>query len=68
MTQSLLKSCKTKSKLYVKFLKNPAEANKQKFILYSNKFKAHIIRSEKDFYASEFHKHSSDLKKTWQVI
>src|SRR6218665_1778948 len=68
MTQGLLKSCKIKSKLYLKFLKNPTEANKQKFIVYRNKFKALRIRSEKDFYASEFQKHSKDLKKTWQVI
>ena len=68
--QGLLKPCKTKSKLYLILLKNPTEANtcKQKFIVYRNKFKALRIRSEKDFYASEFQKHSKDLKKTWQVI
>ena len=40
LTQSLLKSCKTKSKLYLKLLENPTESNKQKFTLYRNKFKA----------------------------
>src|SRR6218665_162576 len=45
MTQGLLKFCKTKSKLYLEFLKNPTEVNKQKYIVYRNKFKALRIQS-----------------------
>ena len=63
MTSALLKSCNTKSKLYVKFIKQPTLLNKNKFIAYRNKFKALRIKAEKNYYYSEFAKYSNNLKK-----
>src|SRR5688572_1861759 len=68
MTPGLLKSCRKKSKLYLKFIKNPSHDNKSKFVTYRNKFKTIRIRAERKYYESEFLKYSHDLKKTWQVI
>jgi len=39
MTKGLLKSCNKKTKLYQKFIKNPSEANRIRFVSYRNKFK-----------------------------
>src|SRR6218665_3895968 len=39
MTSALLKSCNKKSRLYLKYLKNPTAANKLTFTTYRNKFK-----------------------------
>lgn len=39
MTFGLLKSCKTKDKLYTKYKKNPTLHNKENYIQYRNKFK-----------------------------
>ena len=68
MTQGLLKSCKTKAKLYLKFIKHPSEQNKNKFVSYRNKFKSIRIQAEKSFYAAEFCKQSNNLRQTWKII
>ena len=68
MTTGLIKSCKTKSKLYLKFIKNPTAPNKLKFVTYRNKFKSLRIKAEKNYYASEFLRGKNDLKYTWKVI
>ena len=68
MTHGLLKSCKTKNRLYRKFIKNPTTANKTRFITYRNKFKTVRKRAEKTYYTEEFYKHQHDLKKTWGII
>jgi len=54
MTPGLLKSCKTKSKLYLKFFKNPSLTNKQKFTSFRNKFKTLRIKAERSYYRSYF--------------
>ena len=38
MTSALLKSCRTKNKLYRSFIKHPASQNKNAFIIYKNGF------------------------------
>src|SRR6218665_3416337 len=68
MTTGLLKSCRTKSKLYLKMLKHPTATNKEKYVKYRNKFKLLRIKTEKNYYASEFKKYNGDLKHTWKVI
>jgi len=68
MTSGLLKSCRTKSKLYLKMIKHPTAANKAKYINYRNKFKSLRIKTERNYYASEFQKYNSDLKHTWKII
>lgn len=68
MSQGLLKSCKTKNSLYLKYIKNPNETNRKKFITFRNKFKSIRKRAEINYYAEEFCKCSNNLKKTWNVI
>lgn len=68
MTVGLLKSCKKKNLLYIKYLKCPNQQNKLKFIQYRNKFKTVRINAEKNYYAEEFYKHHNDMKMTWKVI
>ena len=68
MTRGLLKSSKRKAQLHLKYIKNPTLANKNKFISYRNRFKTIRIKAEKYYYAVEFSKHSSNLKKTWTLI
>ena len=68
MTSGLLKSCKTKSKLYLKSIKYPTANNKANFIKYRNKFKSLRIKIEANYYTSELQKYNGDLKHTWKVI
>ena len=70
MTTGLLKSCRIKSKLYLKMLKHPTATNKENYVKYRNKFKLLRIKAEKNYYASEFQKYNGDLKHrpTWKVI
>ena len=68
MTQALLKSTKTKQKLYKKFINNPTIENKTIFTNYRNKYKLVRTKTEQNYYISEFTKYNSDIKKTWQII
>src|ERR1700733_9640988 len=68
MTKGLLKSCKIKTRLYTKYIKNPNPLNKNKFIKYRNLFKTIKVKVIKDYYAAEFTKYNKDLKKTWDTI
>ena len=68
MTSGLLKSCKKKNKLYLKFIRQPNESNKKNFIIYRNKFKALKKKAEKLYYELEFQTYNNDLKKQWQII
>ena len=68
MTAGLLKSSKKKASLYLKYIKNPNAYNKNKFIVYRNKFKTIRVKAEKNYYASEFCKYKEDLRKTWKLI
>jgi len=68
MTPGLLKSCKKKNSLYLKYLKTPNEFNKNRFTAYRNKFKTITIKAEKNHYEIEFCKYKEDLKATWKLI
>src|SRR6218665_842071 len=68
MTPGLLKSCKKKNLLYLKFIRSPSVANKERFIKYRNKFKSIRIKVEKNFYEAEFSKMNGDLRLTWKLI
>ena len=68
MTKGLLKPCRKKNKLYLKFIKQPNSTNEDKFITYRNKFKMIKIKAERLYYATEFTKYSKDIKQTWNVI
>ena len=68
MTPCLLKSCKKKSLLYRKYLKNPTSENKSKFTVCRNKFKSIKLAAVKQFYSSKFQLFQGNLKKTWALI
>ena len=68
MTTALLKSSKKKEQLYLKYIKNPNEINRSKFVTYRNKFKTIRLKAERYYYATEFNKCNNDLKKTWSLI
>ena len=68
MTPGLLKSCRNKNLLYLKYLKNPNIENKNKFTKYRNKFKSLRKIAEKTYYTAEFLKCHNDLKTTWKLI
>ena len=48
--------------------KHPAVINKDIYVKYKNKFKLLKIKTEKNYYASEFHKYNGDLKQTWKLL
>src|SRR6218665_3225269 len=68
MTSGLLKSCKKKNLLYVKFIRSRSVANKDRFIKYRNKFKSIRLRVKKNFYEAEFSKINGDFRLTWKLI
>ena len=68
MSEGLLKSSKTKQKLFNKKLKNPTELNKQKFCNYNKLFNKIRRVAKKNFYRDKFSEHSKNIKKTWEVI
>src|SRR6218665_3492450 len=53
MTSALLKSCNKKSRLYLKYLRNPTAANKLTFTAYRNKFKHLRVLAEKIYFAEK---------------
>jgi len=68
MTRGLLKSCRKKAKLHLKYIKNPNSESKEKFTKYRNKFRQIRIKAEQMYYATEFSKYNHNLKKTWCII
>src|SRR6218665_2019691 len=68
MTSALLKSCNKKSRLYLKYLKNPTAANKQTFTTYRNKFKQLGVLAEKIYFAEKFQNCENNLQKTWKIV
>src|SRR6218665_2057073 len=68
MTTALIKSCKRKSKLYKKYLKNPSDLNKSKFTKFRNRFK--LVRKECDarYYTERFAQCTNNLSGTWKII
>src|SRR6218665_2944796 len=68
MTQALLKSCKNKSLLYKKYIKNPTQENKSRFTIYRNNFKKIRKAAERHYYMKKFLDCENDLSKTWVII
>jgi len=68
MTPALLKSTKTKDKLFKKFQKFPTAENKLKYCKYKNVFTELRRRSEKEFFHHKFELARGNLKETWKII
>ena len=67
ITSGIIKSIKTRNKLYKKFLNHPNDANKNKYISFRNKL-THLIRiSCKNYYRNKFNSYKNNIKRTWQT-
>ena len=58
----LIKSRKTKNKLYKKFIKNPNERNESIYKTYRNKFNKIKKAAKKHYYNNKFNEHKGNLK------
>ena len=68
ISRGLIKSSKTKEKLYKKFIKNPTKSNEQIYKKYCNKLN-HLIRiAKKNCYCKKFSLAQNDIKSTWNTI
>jgi exonuclease III len=68
ISAGIIKSIKTRNKLYIKFIKNPTELNKSNYVKYRNKLTNLIKVSCKTYYSSKFNEYKSNIKHTWQTI
>ena len=68
VTKGILKSRKTKNKLYKKFIKNPNERNELIYKTYRNKFNKIKNAAKKYYYNKEFNEHKGNLKYSWKLI
>ena len=68
ISRGLIKSSKTKEKLYKKFIKNPTKSNEQIYKKYCNKLN-HLLRiAKKNCYCKKFSLAQNDIKSTWNTI
>ena len=68
ITSGIIKSIKTRNKLYKKFRDNPNDVNKNKYVSFRNKL-THLIRiSSKKYYQNKFNSYKNNIKRTWQTI
>ena len=68
MTPALLKSTKTKDKLYKRYQKSPTDKNKRDYCAYKNIFTTLKRKAEKNYLAAKFEQAKSDLRETWKII
>jgi hypothetical protein len=54
--------------LYKKYIKEPTQENRTRFVTYRNKFKKVRKDAERQYYASKILECENDLSKTWGVI
>jgi len=67
ITHRLAKSCRTKDKLYKRFIKHPIENNKFKYTNYRNKLKSLLKKTEITFYKKKFNQYKTNIKLTWKT-
>ena len=65
-TLDIVKSCKTKCKLYKTFIRKPTSVSKQNYITIWNKLSQTIRNAKQTYYSNLFTK--SNIKKTWSCI
>ena len=68
ITKGILKSRKTKNKLYKKFIKNPSKKNELAYKTYRNKFNKVKSVAKKCYYNKEFNEHKNNLRYLWKLI
>ena len=69
MTPGLLKSCKKKNLLYLKFIRSPSVANKELLSIGTSSKSSNLLGlGLKNFYEAEFSKTNGDRRLTWKLI
>ena len=68
MTQALLKSTRTKQRLFSKKLRIPTDANKKGFTTYNQIFNKVRRAAKKQYYSEQFSENTHNIKKTWDII
>ena len=68
MTPALLKSTKTKDKLYKRYQKSLTDKNKRDYCAYKNIFTTLKRKAEKNYLAAKFEQAKDDLRETWKII
>lgn len=68
ITKGLIKSCNRKSALYKKFIANPSQAMKRKYVKYRNKLKTLLMKAKIDYYKNRIASASGNLRQTWKLI
>ena len=68
MTPALLKSTKTKDKLYKRYQKCPTTETKRDYCAYKNIFTTLKRKAEKNYLATKFEQANGNLKETWKII
>ena len=67
-TPALLKSTKTKDKLYKRYQICPTTENKRDYCAYKNIFTTLKRKAEKIYLATKFEQANGNLKETWKII
>jgi hypothetical protein len=68
ITESLIKCCNIKSKLYKIYRKNRTIANELKYKVYRNKLKSLLLTQERKYYQEKLTRCTNDSKLTWKVV
>ena len=68
LSSGLLKSIKTKNKLYVKYVRRPTLFNHIFYKEFRNKLHSLMRRVEREYYDKELIIHKNNLRKPWEII
>lgn len=68
ITSALVKSCKTKSKLYKQYLQHPSENSKTAFVTYRNKLNTLLTKAKNQFYINKVNSFGTDSRKVWRFV
>ena len=68
LSNGLIKSIKTKNKLYVKYFRRPSLTNRLLYKQFRNKLNMLMRRVEREYYDKELLIHKNNLRKSWEII
>ena len=68
ISQGLIASIKTRSKLYKQFLRNPNPSSEATYKTFKNKLHILLRTSKRNFYDSKFESAKGNLQSTWKLI
>jgi hypothetical protein len=68
ITTGLKISIRHKNRLYKKYITNPTDSNKLKYIVYKNKLTSCIRTAEADFYIKKITSEKANLTNLWKIF